>query len=144
MCIRDSELVHLVDYEFLLRIILNEGAYFLPEPLYYFRVHSGSESNKNHYSENNIKIFKFEYLEPILLYNKYLSHKYFSELRKNISSMTLFIDAVKYYHYKELNEKCNNSVEIMNLMTAKFQKHPYLKLISKAANILTFISKLKK
>ncbi len=140
----DIDLVHLVDYEFLLRIVLNEGAYFLPEPLYYFRVHSGSESNKNHFSENSIKVFKFEYLEPILLYNKYISNKYFSPLRKNISSSSLFIDAVKYYHYKELNQKCNNSIEIKTLMNAKFQKHPNLKLISRAANVLTFISKLKK
>jgi len=140
----DEDLVHLVDYEFLLRIIFNEGAYFIPEPLYNFRVHSGSESNKNHFSDNNIKNFKFEYLEPLLLYNKYLTHKYFLSLRNNIGAKLIFKDAVFYYHHKEINKQSKDCIEIKELLQTKFKKYPSFKLISVAATIITSINNLKK
>ena len=140
----DEDLVHLVDYEFLLRVIFNEGAYFIPEPLYDFRVHSGSESNKNHFSENNIKIFKFEYLEPLLLYNKYLTNKFFSSLRNKVGARLIFNDALFYYHHKEINKQSKDSIEIKELLHKKFKKYPSFKLISIAANIVTVINNLKK
>lgn len=96
----NEDLVQLVDYEFALRVCLNVGAYFLPQRLVSFRVHSSSESNNQ--ANNSLKVLKSRFLEPLLMYHEYSFNPHFKRLRKvyDVSAKKMLRDAMHFYRYR--------------------------------------------
>lgn len=96
----NEDLVQLVDYEFALRVCLNVGAYFLPQKLVSFRVHSSSESSNQ--TSTPMKALKSQFLEPLLLYHEYAFNPHFKGLRKayDVTAKKMLRDALHFYKYR--------------------------------------------
>lgn len=81
----DSRFKQIGDFEFWLRIGLNEDFVYLSEPLHKFRVHEDSQSSKN--SKSSTVNFSLE--DRMILCRKFLENSAFANLRKTVSAHDL-------------------------------------------------------
>ncbi len=94
----------LCDYEYIVRVAINEGMSFINEPLVNFRVHGSSTSESNH--TNNKE--KIEVIDNFLLAHIYCFDNQYSTLQKNYKnkflnlysslSFPLFASGVKNFY----------------------------------------------
>jgi len=115
-----SDLSQMVDYEFSLRLAVNEGLCYLPKKLVSFRVHRSSTTQSN----ISTKYFAFEFGDKIILSYRLLHEPLFFKYRRVNSRLNLFFIRVYMYYLAAMalifvrKHKQNNKLqtEYMNLV----------------------------
>ena len=79
----DDLFEHLVDFEYWLRISLNERVGFIPEALHKFRIHEGSKGSLNVHTKNEIVSIPDH--DKMKLIHKLANDVYFERFRESVS-----------------------------------------------------------
>jgi glycosyltransferase involved in cell wall biosynthesis len=87
-------MTQMVDYEFILRLAVNEGLCYVPEKLISFRVHDSSTTHVN----ISINYFAFEFSDKIILSYRLLNDAVFSKFRQANSRTRLFFIFLYMYY----------------------------------------------
>jgi len=75
------DLIQICDLEYFLRIACNYGIKYVPKPLTYFRVHTGSASTSN----VSQRMFSMMYMDPIIMAHQLLYAGFFIRFRESLS-----------------------------------------------------------
>ena len=71
-------MVQLCDLEYWIRVGVNTGIKYIPEPLVQFRVHPSSTSSKN----NDTQLYRSSYMDRLILLHEFAYNPFYEPLRK--------------------------------------------------------------
>jgi glycosyltransferase involved in cell wall biosynthesis len=73
----DEALVHLCDAEFWGRVMINQGAIFVPETLAFFRIHTAATTARNH----GKRAFRMGVLDPLVIRYRFAFGRHYGPVR---------------------------------------------------------------
>lgn len=140
-----TELIQICDLEYFLRIATNYGIKYIPEPLTYYRSHTGSTSSAN-WSK---RYFSMMYIDRILTLHDMLYSGFFSHFRKLLSwpqkiKLKLYL-AVSVN--KALHEAATSYKEGLKEWEALIEKYPVVgnyKIGDRTTSFIMTIVKLRR
>lgn len=135
----NEQMRQLVDYEFLLRAILNLRSFFLIDNLVTFRVHGNSVSDSHLKSIE--KHFFIDSLEPLILIHEYLINKKYYKIKKKIGKFELLKLNSKYYQKFKLLYKQPKFSNDFKILLVEF---PYLKYQILIGELIFYLTRKKK
>ena len=75
----NSAMVQLCDLEYWIRVGVNTGVKYIPDPLVQFRVHSSSASSKN---SKHSQVYRSDHMDRLILLHEFSYNPFYESLRK--------------------------------------------------------------
>ena len=124
-------MVQCCDYEYFLRLVANEGLFFIDEPLVSFRVHPGSATADN----IKKKRFRMDTMDSLILLHEIVFNPHYHKFRAAVCEKRANIDFVNLFAWfaRDTFQQARSNPEDLKYFLEIAMKYPAISLCKNAS-----------
>lgn len=131
----NPNMVQCCDYEYFLRLVANEGLFFIDEPLVSFRVHPGSATADN----IKKKRFRMDTMDSLILLHEIVFNPHYHKFRAAVCEKRANIDFVNLFAWfaRDTFQQARSNPEDLKYFLEIAMKYPAISLCKKRFKIFS-------